>query len=333
MDNQISNVTKKAKSFWDSTEGTTGMVVGMAALGLLGWGAYKIMPFVVNLLQNTVYAIVLGLVALGLVWGFVIDGTLRSRLWIGYKLLMRAITFSMIRPDPIGALRVVQANAKKRIGTVQEQTDKVGGQLQIINSTLESYQSDVKQFYKKYDYYKSKGQESTPEALSITSKLGRLGDSIKRLSVSQERTTTFNEQLKRALRALEIIHENIDFEITVVEREYKATNAAHSAWQSVRAAFKGGDMIDEFGQDAFAFLKEDYNNKLGEIDSFMNDSSKFLNDVDISQAMLSQDGLKMLDEMNNRDILGLVQPLNIIEHEPIVQSTTGSSAYKKIINK
>jgi hypothetical protein len=44
MANEVStNLVKKTKSFWDTKEGTTGMVLGAGILGLIGWGAYTVM--------------------------------------------------------------------------------------------------------------------------------------------------------------------------------------------------------------------------------------------------------------------------------------------------
>jgi hypothetical protein len=54
------SLVKNAKSFWDSKEGTTGMVIGAGILGLIGYGAYQIMPYIANLMENTVYAIGFG---------------------------------------------------------------------------------------------------------------------------------------------------------------------------------------------------------------------------------------------------------------------------------
>ncbi len=306
MGNQLTEIKKSAKSFWDTSEGTTGMIFGAGILGFLGYGAYKIMPYIANLLENTFYAILFGLLSIGLIWAFVIDGTLRNRLWVGYKLVMRALTYSIISYDPIGVLREVQKKAKERIGIVDDNRKKVNGQKTQIAEAINSIKDDMDDLKKRVEIRKKNDQMA--EAQNDLAKLGRLNESAKRLQVSLTRTEGFCIQLTRAQKALETIDENIDFEITVTEREYKATTAANTAWRAVRDAFKGGTELDQLGQETWAFLAEDYGNKLGEIDSFMEDSAKFIDNVDLSNAMFAEDGLKVLEELNSRDLSNIVKP-------------------------
>jgi hypothetical protein len=306
MTTALTTVQQKAKSFWDTKEGTTGMVVGMGMLGLIGWGAYKIMPYIANLMENTFYAVLFGLLTVGLVYVTVIDGTLRNRLWMGYKLLMRALTYSIISYDPIGVLREIQKKAKERINLVDENRRKVNGQKMQIENTINSFNNDIKSLKSRVEARRARGELA--EAQNDLSKLGRLGDAVQRLTIAFTRTEGFYTQLTRAHKALETIHENIDFEISIVEREYKATTAAHAAWKAVRDAFKGGSEFDELGQQTWAFLAEDYGNKLGEIDSFMTDSMKFIDNVDLTNEAHAQEGLKMLEDLNSRDLLNIVQP-------------------------
>ena len=96
-----------------------------------------------------------------------------------------------------------------------------------------------------------------------------------------------------------IIDGDIDFEISIQEREYKAVSAAHAAWKNVRAALKGTDEIDSLRNDTLAWMAEDYGNKLGAIESWMDDSKKFIDDVDLQQLMYAEDGLKVLEGLNS----------------------------------
>lgn len=306
MSNALTTVSNKAKSFWDTKEGTTGMVVGMAALGAIGYGLYKIMPFIANLLENTFYATLFGLLTVGLVYVTVIDNTLRTRLWLGYKLIMRALTYSIISYDPIGVLREIQKKALERIKTVNDNRVKVNGQKSQIEQTILSFKNDIKTITNRVEARRARGELA--EAQNDLSRLGRVGEAVTRLNTAFTRTEGFYKQLTRAQKALETIHENIDFEIGIVEREYKATTAANAAWRAVRDAFKGGSEFDELGQQTWAFLAEDYGNKLGEIDSFMEDSMKYIDNVDLTNEAHAQEGLRMLDSLNSRDLTNIVQP-------------------------
>lgn len=316
----MSNITsttvgKKVKSFWDTTEGTTGMVFGGAILGLLGWGAYKLMPYIANLMENTFYAVLFGLLSVGLIYVTVIDGTLRNRLWLVYKLMMRALTYSIISYDPIGVLRELGKQAWARIEQIDKARTEVKGQVKQVSNAVDAALADQKKLMAEVNYWKDPEHLDLQKANIAASKFGRLKESIDRLTAARDRTQGFYDQLTRAHSTVTYIRENIDFEINIVEREWKATTAAHGAWVKVRAALKGTGEMDGLQNDTLAFLAEDYGQKLGEIDSFMTDAMPFIENVDMQKAMHAEDGMRMIDALNSRSF-ETVTPRAALSNDP-----------------
>jgi hypothetical protein len=311
------------------------MVLGAGILGLIGWGAYTVMPYIANLMENTFYAIGFGLLAVGLIYAFVIDGTLRNRMWLMYKLMMRALTYSIIKYDPFGVLRETQAQAKERIKTVDECRVEVKKQVGIVTNTLEGFKRDRDQLQGEANWLRTHNG-SQAEIDNRAMKLGKIADAITRMTKTYTLTQGFYEQLTKAFEALKTIDGNIDFEINLREREYKAATASNTAWRAVKAAFNGSDQMDELRNDALAFLAEDYGAKIGEIESFMEDSQKFIASVDLQNAIYTDSGMKMLEDLTARDLsvvhtqtaLPNAQPAVII---PSSNSSTGVdySIYKK----
>jgi hypothetical protein len=305
---------KTTKSFWDTKEGTTGMVFGMAALGFLGWGAYKLMPYIANLMENTFYAVLFGLLSVGLIYVTIIDGTLRNRLWLIYKLMMRALTYSIISYDPIGTLREISKQAWERIQDIDKSRKIVAGQVQQVQNALDESLNDQRTLANEVNYWKNPEHVDAQKANIAASKYGRLNGSIERLTKARDRTQMFYDKLTQAHSTVTYIRENIDFEINVVEREYKATNAAHGAWKAVTQALKGTGQMDELQNETLAFLAEDYGQKLGEISSFMDDAQPFIDNVDMQKAMHAEEGMRMIDELNARTF-GTVEP-RALENNP-----------------
>jgi hypothetical protein len=299
-------VGQKVKSFWDTKEGTTGMVVGMLAFLGIGYAAYKIMPFVVNLLENTLYAFGLGIVGITLFYVLVIDGTLRSRAWLMYKMLMRALTYSIIRYDPIGVLREVQKKAQERIKRVDDGRTNVKGQVRQIEATITSFKNDEQALIAKIQYLQNPAhggpQQNEAEIRTYSAQLGKLRDAEERLTKSYTQVNGFYTQLSRALKALNLMNDDINFQIGLTEREYKAISASAAAWQAVAAAFKGSEEIDSLRTDTMAFIAEDYSNKLGMIDSYMEDAKGFIDGSELTQSMYSDKGLKILEDLNSRNL-------------------------------
>jgi len=296
------DVTKPGKkSFWDTKEGTTGMVCGVGILSLLGWGAWHLMPFIENLMENTFYSIVFGLLSIGLLYA-IFDGTLRNRIWLIYKLMMRALTYSIIKYDPIGVLRETQVQAKKRTKLVMDSIVKVREQVKINETTLTSFQQDEQRIRSEVEWMKNNGK-SEAEIRNHASKLGRLAGAETRINKSYTLTKGFLDQLVRAKDALVTIDTDIDFEIDVTEREYKSSNATSAAWSAMRSALTGGEDYDQLRNDTFAYLAEDFGAKLGQIESFMQDSQRFLESADMKNSMYEDEGMRLLADLNSRDLL------------------------------
>jgi hypothetical protein len=296
------DVTKPGKkSFWDTKEGTTGMVFGVAALGGLGYLAYKLLPVIEQMTESLAGILFFGAISVGLIY-VIVDGTLRNRLWLIYKLMMRALTYSIIKYDPIGVLRETQVQAKKRIKLVMDSIVKVREQVKINENTLTEFQRDEQRIRSEVEWMKNNGK-SEAEIRNHASKLGRIAGAETRITKSYTLTKGFLDQLVRAKDALVTIDSDIDFEIDITEREYKSTNATSAAWRAMRSALTGGDDIDQLRNDTFAYLAEDYGAKLGQIESFMDDSQRFLESADMKNSMYEDEGMRLLEDLNSRDLL------------------------------
>src|SRR6266516_7313327 len=94
----------KPKSFWEKPEGVTGQIVAVSAIAGAGYVLYECLPKIITLLENTLYAGVLGVTAIA----FAYVATDR-RFWrLGaylYQNSMRAITRLFVEIDPIGIMR------------------------------------------------------------------------------------------------------------------------------------------------------------------------------------------------------------------------------------
>lgn len=288
-------------SFWDTKEGTTGMIFGVGILGGIGYGAYKLMPHIVDLLQNTVTAIALGAVAVILVYVLVLDSTLRDRAWLLYKLLMQKITYSIIAYDPFGVLREMQARALEKRNEVNKQRQEVNAQAVTIRQELDAFQAEMLKVQSDINWMKKNGKSQELIA-DEASKLGTLDESIKRMTKSYTVINGFYTQMTRIYDELERFDKRVAWDIKMREREYKAINATASAMQIMQAVIKGTDANSMMRDQTIQFLTTDYGEKLGRIESAMEDSNKFLEQADMRNAMYAERGMQLLDDLNKRDL-------------------------------
>lgn len=302
------DIVKKVanQSFWDKPEGTAGMIVAASAGLAVLYGAYKAMPYIENLLENTFYAAAFGAGALGIAY-VLIDGSLRNRMGLLYQLLMEKLTYSIIKYDPFGVMREMQKRAAKKLAYADEQMLKVAEQASTVKTELEGMKKEQDEVASTVSWMQRNGK-SQEVINDEASKLTILSQSIDRLSKSYDVTYGFYSHLKRVKEEFERYEKKIGWEINLREREYKAINAVVSATQIMRAFIKGSDADIQTRNRAMAYVNVDYAEKLGRIESAMEDSTKFLEKADMQNAIYADKGLQLLEDLKGRDIsVGLLQ--------------------------
>jgi hypothetical protein len=114
-------------------------------------------------------------------------------------------------------------------------------------------------------------------------------------------TTKVYEELVRfdAKTAWEIDHQ---------EREYVAISETNTVLDIMMAVIKGTDENSQLRDKALSYVNTDYSQKLGRIESTMEDMSKFLEKADMKNSQYAEQGRKLLDDLNKRDIsVGTIQ--------------------------
>ncbi len=299
MSNDI--VTRvRNQSFWAKPEGTTGMLVAASAGLAVLYGAYKVMPYVANLMENTLYAALWGAGVLAITY-VIVDGRLRNRLSLLYQLSMEKVTYSIIKYDPFGVMREMQRRAAKKLAEAQEYMDKVAANASTIKTELDGMIAEKQDVAGTVQWMQRNGKDQATindEAEKITT----LTASITRMSKSYDVTYGFYTHLKRVKEEFERYEKKVAWEINLREREYKAINAVASATQIMRAFISGNDEDIQTRNRAMQFVNIDYAEKLGRIESAMEDSTKFIEKADMQHAVDADRGLKLLQDLNGRDI-------------------------------
>ncbi|AQH05841.1 hypothetical protein A9R05_43335 (plasmid) [Burkholderia sp. KK1] len=318
MPNDI--VKKAAQNFWGTKEGTTGMIVGIGAFLGIGWGAYKIMPMIASLLENTLFAFGSGAILLFLFYALVLDGKLRNRLWLSYQLLMKALTYTIIKYDPAGVLKVTQNRARNRLKQADQYRTKARGQVELLKTTLDDYKKEADGYLEEAQYLQSHAG-SAAEISSRAMRLEELNKAYKELQPLYVTTMAWYDQMTHASETLRIMIDNMDFKIKLETTKYNVVRSTHSAWRMFRAAFAGSEEIEGLQNDAFAYMAQDYGQNIGEIEAFMQDSKPFIDSSDLRQAVNTERGMKLLEELSRRN-------LSIVAAEQPEQLSSASSAAK-----
>jgi len=143
----MDNNSFKPKSFWQKPEGKTGMLfMGGIAAGAL-YVLYKALPFLINIVENTLYLGVL-LAVLGALVYMILDPKMRNLISYMYKSVMRWITGIFIQIDPIGILKSYIDDLKGNLKKMNKQIASLKGQMkrlqQIMGDNKKSINSNLK---------------------------------------------------------------------------------------------------------------------------------------------------------------------------------------------
>ena len=285
-------INDKVKSFWDKPEGTTGMIV--IALLVIGGGLLlsTIMPFIISLLANTIYAAFLFGV-LALIVFLVTNKRVRTIVSYMFKSFMRAVTGVFITIDPIGILKNYISDLEGSLQDMDSQIANVKGQIRTLDVEIGNNESKR---VKSLNIAKVANEQG--EKLTVALE-GRKAGRFKETNLTYQGLRNKFELLYRTLTKMyersAFLLEDMKSEVDVKEKEYKMVKASYSAYKSAVKIINGDKDARELFEMTMDHLTEDYGRKLGEIEHFMETSQKFVSSVDIQNGIYETEALQELE--------------------------------------
>ena len=281
------------KSFWERKEGTTGMVLGIPLLGLLGWGFYKALPYLITLMQNTITFIGLSVVATALFYAFVIDRRIWTLMWYGYKSLMRLLTRTWATIDPIGILRNYVSDLRDKADNMYKQINKLGGQMKILS---EQINENERNWNKNLSLAASAQKQKLDAQVRLKSrKAGRLAESNMTLQTLYTKMEILHRVLVKMYESCKYMIEDLSDEVDVQEQKRAVLLASYSAFKSALGIINGDKDKKEVFDQALEYLANDYGSKIGEITSFMDLSKDFMESIDLQNCVFKDEAMKQLE--------------------------------------
>lgn len=287
----------KDKAYWEKPENWTGLFLGGGILAFLGFGLYKLLPFVITLLENAIYATALGVVA------FVLFVVLTDpKFWqIGrvlYKRAMWHITNSLIIPlDPIGILNDFVEGLHKKVHKMDEQISALSG---MIRQLKERIAENVKVAAENMRLGSRAQKEKKKSAFVLAArKAGRRRETNKDLQEVLVKMEILHRVINKMREAAVFYIEDITDQVEVATKKYESIRAAYKAMKMAQRIIQG-DRDTELFLQTMDYLAKDYGQKLGEIEQFINMSSNFIESVDLQNGVYEEEAIKMLEEWEKK---------------------------------
>jgi hypothetical protein len=287
----------KPKSFWEKPEGTTGMVFGIPVLLAAGVGLFKLLPYIITLLQNTITAVALA-VALFIMVYVLTDKRFRTLCWYAYKSIMRAITGIFVTIDPIGILNNYVDKLKQNAQEMNVQIANLRGQMRKLQMTISQNEKNRIDALKMADA--ARRNEKNAVFVLKARKAGRLEESNMTLQNLYQRMELLYRVLVKMYETCLVLIEDMSDEVDVKTREREAILASYSAYKNAAKIISGETDKKEVFDMAMEYLADDYGKKLGEIENFMTISQSFIESVDLQNGIYEEDAMKKLEEWEKK---------------------------------
>ncbi|MEW7280058.1 hypothetical protein ABW636_15800 [Aquimarina sp. 2201CG1-2-11] len=326
------------KSFWKRPEGKTGMLF----MGLLGagglYGLYKVLPFLITIVENTLYLGIL-LAVLGALIYMVLDPKMRNLIFYMYKSFMRWITGIFIQIDPIGILKSYIGDLKDNLKKMNKQIAVLKGQMKRLQQIMYDNKKSINNNLKLASAAKEKDKKGI--MILKSRKAGRLKESNMKLDELYRKMEILYRVLVKMYENSEILLEDIEDQVMVKEQERKAVRAGHSAMKSAMNIIAGNNDKKEMFDRALEAIADDVSMKIGEMERFMEMSNNFMDSIDLQNGIFEEEGLELLEKWENEGVsLILGNDKDLLVHDqhtvdldaPIVKNKTQNNQYSDLFN-
>jgi hypothetical protein len=293
---------EKPKSFWSKPEGVTGTIV-LGGL-LIGGGVllYKSLPYLISLTSNLLYLSGM-LLVLGAIIYMVLDPRMRTLIGYMYKSIMRWITGIFVTIDPIGILKNYVSDLENNLSKMSEQIGVLKGQIRKLMNVNEN-SKEIENQLRMAQVAKSQDQEA--QMVLATRKAARLQETNEKYNHLLSKMDILNKVLSKMYQNSEILLEDTKDQVKLKEQERKAIRASHSAMKSAMNVISGNTDQRVIFDQALEHIADDVANKVGEMERFMELSENFMNSVDLQNGVFEEEGLKMLQDYEEKSKLLLL---------------------------
>ena len=294
---------KQSKSFWKRPEGVTGLVFLLAILAGAGFLIATNLTAIVAAMSN-VLILAATILALGAIVYMVVDPKMRALVGYMYKSVMRWFTGIFVTIDPIGILENYVDDLEKNLQKMGKQIGNIRGQMRKLKNLLKENDEQIEQSLRMAQKAKEKGIQN--QLVLSSRKAARLKETNEKYAELLNKMEILYRVLTKMYSNSEVLLEDTKDQVKLKKEERKAIRASHSAMKSAMNVISGDADKRALFDAALEEIADDVANKVGEMEQFMEMSSNFMESVDLQNGLFEEEGLRMLEEWEEKSTLLLM---------------------------
>jgi hypothetical protein len=314
------------KTFWQRPEGKTGTVV-LAGLGAAGaYLLYKILPFVITLLQNAIHATILGVVLFVLMY-IITNKRFQTLAKYLFKTIMWHFTNFWVALDPVAILRGYVEELRGHIANIQKQLQKLQGEIERIKDLISENERNVNHSLTTAKAAQKRGEQGVVRVQ---------GRQAQRLSNENHDLNEWLRKLEKMYNVLFKIREfseirmlDIENEVASAERRRRAGKMAGSAIRSAMAILNGGEG-KELYDAAMERIQMEYSQEMGTLVDFLQSTGDMLKSMDIEDDVAYEKTIQMIDGWEQQGIKVLEAPKPVFGMEQQIQEQIKISSFASL---
>lgn len=304
------------KSFWKRPEGPFGVVALGLALAAGVYGLYVILPFLITLLENTIYASVLVAVLAAILW-LVFNPTFRNAVRNLFQNTVRWFASWVVETDPIGILRNNLDDMKQEKHNLDQTVQRFAGSEERLQRNISSKQDEINTLGRKATKAEQMAGAATDpmeherlmlERQTFLEKAGLLMQGVKQLQALEGETSkmlsTFQHWSQIADSKIQRTENKVDF----LAEQRKMILDAKATLGVGQRLLRGNPEQLKMVEMALDYLEDDTARTLGEIREFSRYTDKLLTDEQIESGAAADEAASKFAEFSQKLLTAGNQP-------------------------
>ena len=304
------------KSFWKRPEGPFGMVVLVAMIVGAGVGLYVILPFLITLLTNTLYAAALAAVLIAVLW-LAFNPTFRAAVRNLFQYMVRWFASWVVETDPIGILRNNLDDMKKAKSDLDQTLQRFAGSDERLQRSIAAKNDEINTLgHKAAKAEQMAGAATDPmekerlmlERQTFLEKAGMLMQGVKQLQALEDQTSKMLNTFQHWSQIADSKIQRTENKVGFLAEQRKMILDAKATLGVGQRLLRGNPEQLKMVDMALDYLEEDTSRTLGEIREFSRYTDKLLTDDQIESGAAADEAAGKFAEFSQKLLTDGNQP-------------------------
>ena len=296
------------KSFWKRPEGPFGMVVLAAIIVGAGVGLYVILPFLITLLENTLYAIGLAVALIAVLW-LAFNPTFRAAVRNLFQNIVRWFAGWVVETDPIGILRNNLDDMKKAKSDLDQTLQRFAGSDERLQRSIAAKNDEITSLGHKAAKAEQMAAAAADqmekerlmlERQTFLEKAGMLMQGVKQLQALEDETSKMLHTFQHWSQIADSKIQRTENKVGFLAEQRKMILDAKATLGVGQRLLRGNPEQLKMVDMALEYLEDDTSRTLGEIREFSRYTDKLLTDDQIESGAAADEAASKFAEFSQK---------------------------------